>query len=88
LIVTLPPVVARQYPERVERIKVDLDKDWLSVADVCEYMDVSPFVVTRVLRSGELPAVKMGREWRISRVDFEDWLNAQRLASLLNDRTS
>jgi excisionase family DNA binding protein len=86
LIVTLPPVVARQYPERVERIKVDLDKDWLSVADVCEYMDVSPFVVTRVLRSGELPAVKMGREWRISRVDFEDWLNAQRLASLLNDR--
>jgi excisionase family DNA binding protein len=88
LIVTLPPVVARRYPERVERIKVDLDKDWLSVADVCEYMDVSPFVVTRVLRSGELPAVKMGREWRISRVDFEDWLNAQRLASLLNDRTS
>ena len=88
MIVTLPPVVARQYPERVERIKVDLDKDWLSVADVCEYMDVSPFVVTRVLRSGELPAVKMGREWRISRVDFEDWLNAQRLASLLNDRTS
>jgi excisionase family DNA binding protein len=86
LIVTLPPVVARQYPERVERIKVDLDKDWLSVADVCEYMDVSPFVVTRVLRSGELPAVKMGREWRISRVDFEDWLNAQRLASLLSDR--
>jgi len=86
LIVTLPPVVARRYPERVERIKVDLDKDWLSVADVCEYMDVSPFVVTRVLRSGELPAVKMGREWRISRVDFEDWLNAQRLASLLSDR--
>lgn len=86
MIVTLPPVVARRYPERVERIKVDLDKDWLSVADVCEYMDVSPFVVTRVLRSGELPAVKMGREWRISRVDFEDWLNAQRLASLLNDR--
>jgi len=43
-------------------------------------------VVTRVLRSGELPAVKMGREWRISRVDFEDWLNAQRLASLLSDR--
>jgi excisionase family DNA binding protein len=70
----------------VERIKVGLDKDWLAVADICEYMDVSPFVVTRVLRSGELPAVKMGREWRISRVDFEDWLNAQRLASLLSDR--
>jgi excisionase family DNA binding protein len=62
----------------MDRIKVELDKDWLSVADLCEYMDVSTFVVTRVLRSGELPAVKMGREWRVARQDFEDWLNAQR----------
>lgn len=72
----------------MERITVDLDKDWLSVADICEYMDVSTFVVTRVLRSGELPAVKMGREWRVSRIDFEDWLNAQRLSSLLDERKS
>lgn len=70
----------------MERINVDLEKDWLSVADICEYMGVSTFVVTRVLRSGELPAVKMGREWRVSRVDFEDWLNAQRLSSLLDGK--
>jgi excisionase family DNA binding protein len=63
----------------MERITVDLDKEWLGVADICEYMDVSAYVVTRVLRSGELPAIKMGREWRVSRRDFEDWLNAQRL---------
>lgn len=71
----------------MERITVDLAKEWLSVADICEYMDVSPFVVTRVLRAGELPAVKMGREWRIARGDFEDWLNAQRLASTLHERS-
>lgn len=65
---------------------VDVGKEWLSVADICEYMDVSTFVVTRVLRSGELPAVKMGREWRVARLDFEDWLNAQRLASRLSER--
>jgi excisionase family DNA binding protein len=70
----------------VERIKVEIDKDWLSVADICEYMGVSTFVVTRVLRSGELPAVKMGREWRISRVDFEEWLNIQRLSSMLDSK--
>ena len=60
---------------------MDLDKEWLSVADICEYMDVSTFVVTRVLRSGEMPAVKMGREWRVALRDFEDWLNAQRMES-------
>jgi excisionase family DNA binding protein len=70
----------------MERITVDLDKEWLSVADICEYLGVSTFVVTRVLRSGELPAVKMGREWRVARLDFEDWLNAQRLASQISGR--
>jgi excisionase family DNA binding protein len=64
----------------MERINVAIDKPWLSVADICEYMDVSTFVVTTVLRSGELPAVKFGREWRVSTVDFEEWLNAQRMS--------
>ena len=68
----------------MERITVEIGKEWLSVADVCEYLDVSAFVVTRVLRSGELPAVKVGREWRVARLDFEDWLNAQRLRSSLS----
>lgn len=65
----------------MERIKVSIDKPWLSVADICEYMDVSTFVVTTVLRSGELPAVKFGREWRVATDDFEDWLNVQRMSS-------
>ena len=68
----------------MERITVDLDKEWLSVADICEYMDVSPFVVTSQLRSGDLPAVKFGREWRIARSDFEDWINDQRAGSVRN----
>lgn len=66
----------------MEPIKISIDKPWLSVTDICEYMDVSTFVVTTVLRSGELPAVKFGREWRVSTDDFEDWLNAQRMSSV------
>jgi excisionase family DNA binding protein len=62
----------------MERIVVDLPKEWLTVADICEYMDVSTFVVTSQLRSGALPAVKFGREWRVARSDFEDWINEQR----------
>lgn len=62
----------------MNRIEVTIAKEWLSVPDICEYMDVSAFVVTSLLRSGELPAVKFGREWRVSKQDFEDWINAQR----------
>ncbi|MGA9595305.1 MAG: helix-turn-helix domain-containing protein [Acidimicrobiia bacterium] len=64
----------------MERITVDIEKEWLSVADICRYMDVSPYVVTSQLRSGDLPAVKFGRQWRIAREDFELWLNERRMA--------
>ena len=62
----------------MERIRVELSKDWLSVADICEYMGVSTFVVTRMLRNGGMPAVKFGREWRVAKADFEDFLNQRR----------
>ncbi len=68
------------YSEPVERITVNINKPWLTVADICEYMDVSTFVVTSMLRSGELPAVKFGREWRVAKEDFEQWIHAQRVA--------
>jgi excisionase family DNA binding protein len=71
----------------MERITVDVGKEWLSVADICDYMGVSTFVATSVLRSGELPAVKFGREWRIASQDFEDWLNAQRMESAARARS-
>lgn len=62
----------------VPRITVELDKLWLSVDDIREYMEVSEYVVTSLLRSDQLPAVKFGREWRVARQDFEDWINDQR----------
>ena len=75
----------RAYAGGMERITVEIDKPWLTVADICDYMDVSTFVVTSMLRSGEVPAVKFGREWRVARLDFEDWLNAQRAMERVDD---
>lgn len=59
-------------------IEVPMEKEWLSVADIAGYMEVSPYVVTGVLREGGIPAVKFGREWRVARADFEEWINTQR----------
>ena len=67
----------------MKRIEVDIAKEWLSVADICDYMDVSAYVVTGVLRAGGLPAVKFGREWRVARLDFEDWINGERTSARL-----
>ena len=42
------------------------------------HCDFGTFVVTSQLRAGGLPGVKFGREWRVARQDFEDWINEQR----------
>ena len=62
----------------MEPIRIPFEKDWLSVSDIASYMDVSPYVVSGMLRRGELVGLKMGREWRVARIDFEDWLQARR----------
>ena len=59
----------------MDHITVPIDKQWLSVAEVASYMGVSAHVVTSMLRAGEVPGVKFGREWRVARVDLESYLN-------------
>ncbi|HCO14400.1 MAG TPA: DNA-binding protein [Gemmatimonadetes bacterium] len=62
----------------MDRIELGLSKDWISVADISSYMGVSSYVVIRQLQAGRLPGIKFGREWRVARQDFEDWLNRER----------
>lgn len=62
----------------MEPITIPIEKDWLSASEVGGYLGVSTHVVTSLLRAGELPAVKFGREWRVARIDLENWLNRQR----------
>lgn len=62
----------------MDEISVPIEKQWLSVADIAVYMGVSAHVVTSILRAGEMPAVKFGREWRVARGDLEKYLNQAR----------
>jgi excisionase family DNA binding protein len=66
----------------MDYITVPIDRQWLSVAEVASYMGVSVHVVTSMLRAGEMPGVKFGREWRVARIDLESYLNQARRNSL------
>lgn len=46
----------------------------LSVADVAARMQVSKMTVYRLVHSGELPAVRVGRSFRVSREAVEEYL--------------
>ena len=46
----------------------------LTIAEVAEYLKLHELTVRRLAREGELPAFKVGRQWRIKRDLLEDWI--------------
>ncbi len=51
---------------------------FLTTEDVLGCLKVNARTVYRLIRSGELPAVRIGRQWRIRQSDFEAWLERKR----------
>lgn len=47
----------------------------LDIAAVAEYLGVSERTVYNRVRSGDLPALKVGRLWRVRATDLEAWLD-------------
>lgn len=51
---------------------------FLTVAEVADRMRVSKMTVYRLVHSGELPAVRFGRSFRVQRNAVEDLIRAAR----------
>jgi excisionase family DNA binding protein len=49
----------------------------LTTEDVLAYLRVTHRTIYRLVRSGELPAVRIGRQWRFRRTDLDDWIDRQ-----------
>ncbi|HLN88235.1 MAG TPA: helix-turn-helix domain-containing protein [Candidatus Limnocylindrales bacterium] len=46
----------------------------LTLEQVAEYLNVDKFTVYRLLNAKELPAFKVGNQWRFKRKLLENWL--------------
>ena len=46
----------------------------LTLEQVAEYLNVDKFTVYRLLSDKELPAFKVGNQWRFKRKLIENWL--------------
>ena len=53
-----------------------LDKlpDIVTVKQLAEFLQISELTVKRAIKSGELAAFKVGRDWRIEREAVTDWV--------------
>jgi len=53
-------------------------KEYLTVKEIANMFGLSPVTVERLARKGQIPAVKIGWQWRIPAKEFQAWLQKQR----------
>lgn len=61
---------------RVNDIKAEnrFAEELLTLQETARYLKVDPRTVFRMIHRGELPAIRLGRLWRIKRSRLEEWL--------------
>ena len=57
----------------MRRSDVELEA-FLTTEEVLGYLKTTPRTIYRLIRSGELPAVRIGRQWRFRRADLDQWV--------------
>jgi excisionase family DNA binding protein len=75
-------------PSRAERIEM-MDEEILDVAGAARVLGVSTRTVYNLARKGEIPAMRIGREWRFARKNLVEWVinssQADQLAAVLRN---
>jgi excisionase family DNA binding protein len=54
---------------------------FLTTEEVLGCLKVNPRTIYRLIKTGELPAVRIGRQWRFRRSDLDEWIDRQRTAA-------
>jgi excisionase family DNA binding protein len=57
-----------------EDAKFEEMPDMMTIAEVAKYLKLHELTVRRLAREGELPAFKVGRQWRIKHELLESWI--------------
>lgn len=55
--------------------------DYVTVEEIAEKLSMTSPAIRSIIRRGELPAYKFGKEWRIHKDDLENFIQAAKIWS-------
>ena len=55
------------------------DAEYQSVAEIAECVGVDQRTIRRLIKTGGLPAVRLGRSMRIPHSEFNEWISLRRV---------
>jgi len=53
--------------------------NWLTLEEAAQYLKMGKSTLYDLARKGNIPAHKMGREWRFDAAELDEWLKAGKL---------
>jgi len=56
-----------------------MDTKWLKIEDIAQHLDIHPNTVRNLIFRGELKANKIGRVYRITQDDFDQFIERTKL---------
>ncbi len=59
---------------------------WLTIEELAEYLKMGRTKLYRLAQEGELPASKIGHQWRFDRDEIDQWMKRQRPAAPVGSR--
>lgn len=54
----------------------------MTATETCRYLKITQRTLYRYLRSRQIPAFKLGKEWRFVRSDLEQWIRQRTRAAV------
>jgi excisionase family DNA binding protein len=51
---------------------------WLTIDDLANYLKLGQTKLYRMAQNGEIPASKLGSQWRFDREEIDLWVRSQR----------
>lgn len=56
----------------------------ITIDEIAKYLNLHPLTVRRLARDGEIPAFRVGRQWRAKRAILDQWLAEESMQNLVH----
>ena len=53
--------------------------DLMTTKELSEYLQLDRMTIYKLLKSGDIPANRVGHQWRFFRSDIDDWIRSKQV---------
>ena len=61
-----------------------VEKEIMTVKQIAQYLQMDEHTVYRLVRSGQIPAIKIAGQWRFKRDVIDDWIKKVSIKNVEN----